>query len=47
MLPISECRQYLPPDWSDDQIREYLEMVHDFLSGMFDLLEKSNKTTIV
>lgn len=43
MIPISECRQYLPPDWSDDQIREYRDDLYQFIVGMMTILENNEK----
>jgi hypothetical protein len=31
MIPVSECRQHMPSDWSDDQIVEFRDWLQDFI----------------
>lgn len=41
MIPVSECRQYLPVDWSDDEVTEFRDSLKNFLGWVLDIVEKS------
>lgn len=40
MIPISECRKYMPADWSDDQIELYREKLYSLAHITFSLYKE-------
>lgn len=43
MISIEDCREYFPPDWSDDHVAESMEILTSLIEWLLDIIENTQE----
>ena len=43
MISIEDCREYFPPDWSDDHVTESMEILTSLIEWLLDIIENTQE----